>query len=70
VRVHLHLDKDQRDAQLDLSGESCTARLPPRRRRRAAERETWRAQYCARGLEQLAAQNAPLLDPMCALAPW
>ncbi len=65
-RLHLHLDGDHGTLSLDLSGESLHRRGYRRAGVEAPLRETLAAALLARaGWPALAAQGAPLLDPMC-----
>src|SRR5689334_21373261 len=66
IRVHLHLDKDHATVSLDLSGESLHRRGYRRTGGQAPLRENLAAAILMRcDWPALAAQGAPLLDPMC-----
>jgi 23S rRNA (guanine2445-N2)-methyltransferase / 23S rRNA (guanine2069-N7)-methyltransferase len=66
LRVHLHLDKDAAQLSLDLSGESLHRRGYRRAGVAAPLKENLAAAILLRsGWAQLAAQGAPLVDPMC-----
>ncbi|MGQ0586149.1 MAG: bifunctional 23S rRNA (guanine(2069)-N(7))-methyltransferase RlmK/23S rRNA (guanine(2445)-N(2))-methyltransferase RlmL [Gammaproteobacteria bacterium] len=66
IRVHLHLDKDHAQLSLDLSGESLHKRGYRRQGGQAPLRENLAAAILMRcDWPALAAQGAPLLDPMC-----
>jgi 23S rRNA (guanine2445-N2)-methyltransferase / 23S rRNA (guanine2069-N7)-methyltransferase len=66
VRIHLHLDQDHAQVALDLSGESLHRRGYRRAGGQAPLRENLAAAVLLRaGWPALAAQGAPLLDPMC-----
>ena len=66
LRVHLHLDKDHATLSLDLSGESLHRRGYRRAGAEAPLKENLAAAILLRaGWPQLAAQGAPLVDPLC-----
>jgi 23S rRNA (guanine2445-N2)-methyltransferase / 23S rRNA (guanine2069-N7)-methyltransferase len=66
IRIHLHLDKDEAQVALDLSGESLHRRGYRKSGGQAPLRENLAAAILLRaGWPALAAQGAPLLDPMC-----
>ncbi|MGH8443016.1 MAG: bifunctional 23S rRNA (guanine(2069)-N(7))-methyltransferase RlmK/23S rRNA (guanine(2445)-N(2))-methyltransferase RlmL [Nevskiaceae bacterium] len=66
IRVHLHLDKDEAQLALDLSGESLHRRGYRRAGAQAPLKENLAAAILMRcDWPALAAQGAPLLDPMC-----
>lgn len=66
IRVHLHLDRDHAQVSLDLSGESLHRRGYRRAGAQAPLRENLAAAILMRcDWPALAAQGAPLLDPMC-----
>jgi 23S rRNA (guanine2445-N2)-methyltransferase / 23S rRNA (guanine2069-N7)-methyltransferase len=66
IRVHLHLDQDHAQVALDLSGESLHRRGYRKAGGQAPLRENLAAAILLRsGWPALAAQGAPLLDPMC-----
>ncbi|HUR41073.1 MAG TPA: bifunctional 23S rRNA (guanine(2069)-N(7))-methyltransferase RlmK/23S rRNA (guanine(2445)-N(2))-methyltransferase RlmL [Verrucomicrobiae bacterium] len=66
VRIHLHLDRDHAQIALDLSGESLHRRGYRRSGVEAPLKENLAAAILTRAdWPTLAAQGAPLLDPMC-----
>ena len=66
LRVHLHLDKDHATLSLDMSGESLHRRGYRRAGAQAPLKENLAAAILMRSdWAALAAQGAPLLDPMC-----
>lgn len=66
IRVHLHLDRDHAQVALDLSGESLHRRGYRREGAQAPLKENLAAAILMRcDWAALAAQGAPLLDPMC-----
>jgi 23S rRNA (guanine2445-N2)-methyltransferase / 23S rRNA (guanine2069-N7)-methyltransferase len=66
LRVHLHLDKDAAQVALDLSGESLHRRGYRRAGAEAPLKESLAAAILLRsGWPALAAEGAPLLDPLC-----
>src|SRR5689334_2911189 len=66
LRVHLHLDRDHAQLSLDLSGESLHRRGYRKLGAQAPLRENLAAAILVRSdWPALAAQGAPLLDPMC-----
>jgi 23S rRNA (guanine2445-N2)-methyltransferase / 23S rRNA (guanine2069-N7)-methyltransferase len=66
VRIHLHLDQDHAQVALDLSGESLHRRGYRRAGAQAPLKENLAAAILLRsGWPALAADGAPLLDPMC-----
>ncbi len=66
IRVHLHLDKDHAQVSLDLSGESLHRRGYRRAGGQAPLKESLAAAILMRcDWAALAAQGAPLVDPMC-----
>jgi 23S rRNA (guanine2445-N2)-methyltransferase / 23S rRNA (guanine2069-N7)-methyltransferase len=66
LRVHLHLDRDHAQIALDLSGESLHRRGYRRAGAQAPLKENLAAAILTRcDWPALAAQGAPLLDPMC-----
>ena len=66
IRVHLHMDREHATVSLDLSGESLHRRGYRGRGGAAPLKENLAATILMRaGWPALAAQNAPLLDPMC-----
>jgi 23S rRNA (guanine2445-N2)-methyltransferase / 23S rRNA (guanine2069-N7)-methyltransferase len=66
IRVHLHLDRDHAQVSLDLSGESLHRRGYRRAGGQAPLKESLAAAILMRcDWATLAAQGAPLVDPMC-----
>ncbi|MDM4769982.1 bifunctional 23S rRNA (guanine(2069)-N(7))-methyltransferase RlmK/23S rRNA (guanine(2445)-N(2))-methyltransferase RlmL [Solimonas sp. SE-A11] len=66
IRIHLHLDKEQATLSLDLAGDSLHRRGYRLRGVEAPLKENLAAAILVRaGWPQLAAQGAPLVDPMC-----
>jgi 23S rRNA (guanine2445-N2)-methyltransferase / 23S rRNA (guanine2069-N7)-methyltransferase len=66
LQIHLHLARDHADLSLDLSGDSLHRRGYRRAGASAPLKENLAAAILARaGWPELAAQGAPLLDPMC-----
>jgi 23S rRNA (guanine2445-N2)-methyltransferase / 23S rRNA (guanine2069-N7)-methyltransferase len=66
IRVHLHLDQDEAQVSLDLSGESLHRRGYRRAGGQAPLKESLAAAILMRSdWKALAAQGAPLVDPMC-----
>jgi 23S rRNA (guanine2445-N2)-methyltransferase / 23S rRNA (guanine2069-N7)-methyltransferase len=66
LRVHLHLDKDHATLSLDLSGESLHRRGYRRAGAQAPLKENLAAAILLRSnWPALAAEGAPLLDPLC-----
>lgn len=66
IRIHLHLDKQQATLSLDLAGDSLHRRGYRARSVEAPLKENLAAAILIRaGWPALAAEGAPLLDPMC-----
>ncbi len=66
IRIHLHLDKEQATLSLDLAGDSLHRRGYRLRGVEAPLKENLAAAILVRaGWPALAAQGAPLVDPMC-----
>jgi len=66
IRIHLHLDKEQATLSLDLAGDSLHRRGYRLRGVEAPLKENLAAAILIRaGWPELAAQGAPLVDPMC-----
>ncbi|HEY1076191.1 MAG TPA: bifunctional 23S rRNA (guanine(2069)-N(7))-methyltransferase RlmK/23S rRNA (guanine(2445)-N(2))-methyltransferase RlmL [Fontimonas sp.] len=66
IRIHLHLDRDHATLSLDLAGDSLHRRGYRRVGVEAPLKENLAAALLVRaGWPALAAQGAPLLDPMC-----
>lgn len=66
IRIHLHLDKEQATLSLDLAGDSLHRRGYRLRGVEAPLKENLAAAILVRaGWPELAAQGAPLVDPMC-----
>ncbi len=66
IRIHLHLDRENATLSLDLAGDSLHRRGYRRLGVEAPLKENLAAALLARaGWPALAAQGAPLLDPMC-----
>ncbi len=66
VQIHLHLARDHADLSFDLSGDSLHRRGYRRAGAQAPLKENLAAAILTRaGWPELAAQGAPLLDPMC-----
>ncbi|HSW12423.1 MAG TPA: bifunctional 23S rRNA (guanine(2069)-N(7))-methyltransferase RlmK/23S rRNA (guanine(2445)-N(2))-methyltransferase RlmL [Solimonas sp.] len=66
IRIHLHLDKENATLSLDLAGDSLHRRGYRLRGVEAPLKENLAAAILVRaGWPELAAQGAPLVDPMC-----
>jgi 23S rRNA (guanine2445-N2)-methyltransferase / 23S rRNA (guanine2069-N7)-methyltransferase len=66
IRIHLHLQRDQATLSLDLAGDSLHRRGYRLRGVEAPLKENLACAILVRcGWAELAAQGAPLLDPMC-----